>query len=81
MLAPTWAPDGTLLFISDRSGWWNLYRDGGAGGATALCAREAEFGGPAWVFGLRPFQTLPDSRYAFLHRASHDSLHLQPEVA
>jgi dienelactone hydrolase len=21
-----WADDGTLLFVSDRSGWWNLYR-------------------------------------------------------
>lgn len=63
-MAPTWAPDGALLFISDRSGWWNLYHDGGAGGAAALCAREAEFGGPAWVFGMRPFQPLPDGRCA-----------------
>lgn len=63
-MAPTWAPEGTLLFISDRSGWWNLYRDGGAGGAAALCPREAEFGGPAWVFGMRPFLPLPDGRCA-----------------
>ena len=22
---PQWAPDGSLYFVSDRSGWWNLY--------------------------------------------------------
>src|ERR671911_2562193 len=23
---PEWAPDGALYFVSDRTGWWNLYR-------------------------------------------------------
>ena len=23
---PEWSSDGTLYFVSDRSGWWNLYR-------------------------------------------------------
>jgi dipeptidyl aminopeptidase/acylaminoacyl peptidase len=23
---PEWSPDGVLYFVSDRSGWWNLYR-------------------------------------------------------
>src|SRR6185503_2878356 len=23
---PTWSPDGTLYFASDRSGYWNLHR-------------------------------------------------------
>jgi len=47
---PEWAPDGVLHFVSDRSGWWNLYRfDGGV--VHPLCVRQAEFGGPHWVFG------------------------------
>ena len=25
VMQPLWAPNGDLLFISDRSGWWNLY--------------------------------------------------------
>ncbi|KAK9844215.1 hypothetical protein WJX81_008232 [Elliptochloris bilobata] len=62
VIVPAWAPDGALLFVSDRSGWWNLYRDAAQGGAVALCAREAEFGGPAWTFDGRPFQLLPDGR-------------------
>ena len=26
ILQPEWSPDGVLYFISDRTGWWNLYR-------------------------------------------------------
>jgi dipeptidyl aminopeptidase/acylaminoacyl peptidase len=54
---PEWSPDGRLYFISDRSGWWNLYRDEG-GTAVALCPRAAEFGEAQWTFGM--------STYAFL---------------
>jgi dipeptidyl aminopeptidase/acylaminoacyl peptidase len=49
---PSWGPDGRLYFISDRSGWWNLYRWTPASGEIeALAPREAEFGGPHWQFG------------------------------
>ena len=27
---PEWSPDGLLHFVSDRSGWWNLYRADGS---------------------------------------------------
>ncbi|MFL6708140.1 MAG: prolyl oligopeptidase family serine peptidase [Massilia sp.] len=47
---PEWSPAGVLHFVSDRSGWWNLYRFDGAA-STALCPRAAEFGGPHWTFG------------------------------
>lgn len=29
---PQWGPDGTLYFISDASGYWNLYMQEAAGG-------------------------------------------------
>jgi dipeptidyl aminopeptidase/acylaminoacyl peptidase len=49
---PEWAPDGSLYFVSDRSGFWNLYRHADAGGpAQAVCPMEAEFASPHWVFG------------------------------
>lgn len=56
---PEWAPDGTLYFASDRSGWWNLYRVTPAG-IEAVCPREAEFGLPLWQFGMRSYTLLPD---------------------
>lgn len=57
--APRWAGDGSLWFISDRSGWWNLYRwDPAANCAEPMVVMEAEIGLAQWVFG--------QSRYAFL---------------
>jgi hypothetical protein len=53
---PEWSPDGVLYFVSDRSGWWNLYRcdPNRDGGAAPLCPRAAEFGQAQWNFGNRP---------------------------
>jgi dipeptidyl aminopeptidase/acylaminoacyl peptidase len=48
---PKYSPDGTLYFISERTGWWNLYR-WREGRVEPLCEMEAEFGAPHWVFGL-----------------------------
>ena len=47
---PRWSPAGELHFVSDRSGWWNLYRERG-GRIEPLHPMEAEFGEPQWVFG------------------------------
>ncbi|MBP6786470.1 MAG: S9 family peptidase [Candidatus Promineofilum sp.] len=50
---PEWSPDGLLHFISDRSGWWNLYRLPGRDvAAQPLYAMDADFGMAQWVFGL-----------------------------
>ena len=51
---PEWAPDGTLYFVSDRTGWWNLYRWRG-GRIEALAPMQAEFGAPAWALGTRTY--------------------------
>ena len=49
---PEWSPDGLLHFVSDRSGWWNLYRLCRERDRTeGLCPMEAEFASPHWTFG------------------------------
>ncbi|MEO7056400.1 MAG: prolyl oligopeptidase family serine peptidase [Caldimonas sp.] len=48
---PEWSPTGELHFVSDRSGWWNLYRQR-AGAVQALHPMAAEFGQPQWLFGM-----------------------------
>jgi dipeptidyl aminopeptidase/acylaminoacyl peptidase len=61
---PRWADDGSLWFVSDRTGWWNLYRrtpaasDDRQATIETMVERDAELGVPQWVFG--------QSRYAFL---------------
>ena len=47
---PEWSPDGVLHFVSDSSGWWNLWR-WEDGQARQLTSRNAEFGKPQWELG------------------------------
>ena len=51
---PAWSPDGVLHFVSDRSGWWNLYRlrDDSV---EPLWDMEAEFGAPQWGLGMSTY--------------------------
>ncbi|MFD9031112.1 prolyl oligopeptidase family serine peptidase [Streptomyces sp. NPDC059567] len=62
-----WTADGRLLYVSDRSGWWNLYRTDPGGEPVALCARPEEFGGPLWKIGLRWFHPLENGLVAVIH--------------
>lgn len=48
---PEYSKRGVLHFVSDRSGWWNLYR-AQAGAVEALCPMHAEFGEAQWIFGM-----------------------------
>ncbi|MEV7084878.1 prolyl oligopeptidase family serine peptidase [Streptomyces sp. NPDC093085] len=64
-----WAPDGSLLYVSDPDGWWELRRLAeGSATSTALCpGREEEFGGPLWKLGQRWFQPLTGGSVAVVH--------------
>ena len=66
---PEWSVDGVLHFVSDRSGWWNLYRllDGPI--LQPLTPMEAEFADPAWIFDRSSYAFLPDGSIAAVGRA------------
>ena len=51
---PEWSPDGTLYFISDRTGWWNVYRWRN-GQSEPIHAMMADFGRPQWVFAMSTY--------------------------
>jgi dipeptidyl aminopeptidase/acylaminoacyl peptidase len=70
---PQWSPDGRLHFVSDRSGWWNLYRRDG-GSDEPLAPMEAEFGVPQWQFGASTYDFLPDGRIACAYQAGGERL-------
>ncbi|MFF4398980.1 prolyl oligopeptidase family serine peptidase [Streptomyces sp. NPDC001480] len=71
-----WSTDGGLLYASDRSGWWNLYRDG-----VPLCPREEEFAGPLWRLGQRWFAPLESGLIAVVHGRGSTALGiLDPET-
>ena len=63
---PEWSPGGRLYFVSDRSGWWNLWRTvgdetggdetgGDETGSAAVFPTEAECGRAQWRFGMSTF--------------------------
>ena len=57
-MQPRWLDD-QLVLLSDRTGWWNLYRTDGDQ-LTALHPEDAEFGGPQWTLGQSPYAVLDD---------------------
>jgi dipeptidyl aminopeptidase/acylaminoacyl peptidase len=64
---PEWSPSGNLYFVSDRTGWWNLYRHCETS-ANAVLVKNAEFGQPQWVFGMATYGFLPDGRIICSYR-------------
>ena len=58
---PHWLADDSLVFIAERTGWWNLYRAIPGEEPTALHPAEAEFGVPQWVFGQSSFDVVNDT--------------------
>jgi dipeptidyl aminopeptidase/acylaminoacyl peptidase len=59
VLEPQWDSDGTLYFISDRSGYWNLYANRGTD-SHAVWPREAEFASPLWTLGQANYVLMGD---------------------
>ncbi len=67
IVQPEWAADGALLFVSDRSGWWNLYREHG-GQVEPLMPIAAEFADAPWEFDYSSYAVLADGRIACRYR-------------
>jgi dipeptidyl aminopeptidase/acylaminoacyl peptidase len=81
---PEWASDGSLYFISDRTGWWNLYAER-SGHIVPIFEVNAEIGVPQWLFGYTRYVLLSEGRVAcivnengFEHVVLIDPRSLQP---
>ena len=70
---PEWSPDGTLYFVSDRAGWWNLYRLPAEalakvglvnGSVESVHVMAAEFGKPQWTFSMVTYAFVSAERIA-----------------
>jgi dipeptidyl aminopeptidase/acylaminoacyl peptidase len=66
---PEWSPDGILHFVSDRTGWWNLYRLLDGPRLDPLTPMEAEFADPAWIFDRSSYGFLQDGSIVAIGRA------------
>lgn len=54
---PEYDSQGQLYFVSDRSGFWNIHRQGDSPKHYEF---QAEFGLPHWIFGMRTYGFLDD---------------------
>jgi dipeptidyl aminopeptidase/acylaminoacyl peptidase len=62
----SWQPDGSLVFISDRTGWWSLYRwSPDDGMVEPLVEIAADIGEPPWGLGGSRYAVLSDGRIVF----------------
>jgi dipeptidyl aminopeptidase/acylaminoacyl peptidase len=51
---PEWSPDSELYFISDRNGWWNIYRHRN-GTVESVHQRQSEFCRASWHLGYSSY--------------------------
>jgi dipeptidyl aminopeptidase/acylaminoacyl peptidase len=73
VIEPQWAADGALAWISDESGFWNLYDDRG-GRPRAILPREADFGGPLWALGRSDYALVGDLIVAAARESAGETL-------
>ncbi|HWE98585.1 MAG TPA: prolyl oligopeptidase family serine peptidase [Caulobacteraceae bacterium] len=78
-IEPQWTTDGALVWISDESGFWNLYEQAsfepdGAGAPRPVSPRAADFGGPLWTLGRASYAILGQSLVAAVRDEGHERL-------
>jgi Prolyl oligopeptidase family len=67
VVQPEWDAEGVLHFVSDRSGWWNLYRER-HGQVEPLLPMAAEFADAPWEFDYSSYAFVGDGRIACRYR-------------
>ncbi|QCB49973.1 S9 family peptidase [Rhodococcus sp. PAMC28707] len=74
VLQPEWIDDESLYVISDRSGWWNLYRTSVDADLVALHTADADFGAPLWQLGAQWYSVLDDGKLLTVRTFGTDTL-------
>ena len=65
VMHPLWDIDGSYLYISDETDWWNIYRQGKT--KENLFKKDMDFGKPPWRLGYNLFSLNPKGDIVFLY--------------
>jgi dipeptidyl aminopeptidase/acylaminoacyl peptidase len=81
VLAPMWSPAGALHWISDRTGWWNVYASRN-GSVHPVCPDVSEFAVAPWQHGRRPYGFLADGSIVAvrIRDAVHEIVRIAPGI-
>ncbi|WP_246017605.1 S9 family peptidase [Micromonospora pisi] len=79
-IQPQWGEDGSLYFMSDRTGWWNLYR-WRSGLVDAVAPIDADCATAPWESTYADYVLLPGSRIGMIvqHGPRHHLVVVQPD--
>jgi len=74
---PQFAPDGMLHFVSDRDGYWNIYRYAD-GYIHAVTRDPMDYGFAQWQFGMSSYGFMADGRLVAtrLHHGCSELVHI-----
>ncbi|MFT7549587.1 MAG: dipeptidyl aminopeptidase/acylaminoacyl peptidase, partial [Candidatus Azotimanducaceae bacterium] len=70
---PYFSPDNMLYYISDESGWWNIYQYTVGSAGSNIANMEAEFGVPHWVFGQCTYRFTQDKKILCVYEINNES--------
>eukprot|EP00794_Sanderia_malayensis_P019824 gene19824-21764_t len=66
VMSPNWDVDGSYLYISDETNWWNIYRQSGDGKKN-LFEKDMDFGQPQWKLGGNLFSVNSKGDIVFIY--------------
>lgn len=61
VLQPQWSPGGVLHFVSEATGWWNIWRNIEEENEQVI-DMDAEFAPPHWTFGTTTYGFISEKR-------------------
>ena len=65
--SPVWSPNGNLYFVSDASGFWNVWELNSSGSKRQLVSESAEWAHPMWLVGTHLLRILGTGELVGVH--------------
>jgi len=65
--SPVWSNSGKLYFVSDASGFWNVWESDTKGSTRQLVSESAEWAHPMWIVGTHLLRILDSGELVGIH--------------
>lgn len=65
--SPVWSDDDLLFYLSDASGWWNVWSVNTSGVRSHVAPDESEWAYPMWLVGFHWLRMMSDGNVVGIH--------------